>query len=183
MGPLHAGQLLNKDQFIAWLTGRVKEDEDGCWIWQGACANAGRSPRAQIGGKVFYVRRMLHDLMHPQKPLKEGQCPGSTCGKYLCCHPDHSIKSNRSKVQKGRVKSVAHRAAIAKSRRASAKITAEQVREIRQSTGTNEEIAAIYGIDDTYVSQIKRYEVWREYANPFSALLALGTASCTHCSE
>lgn len=163
---------MNKDQFIAWLTGRVREDEDGCWIWQGACANNGRSPRASIGGKVLYVRRVLHDLMHPQTPLKGRQCPGSTCDKYLCCHPDHSTKSNRSKVQKGRAKSVAHRAAIANARRANAKLTAEQVREIRQMTGSSRAVAAIYGIDDTYVSQIRRHEVWREYGSPFAGLLA-----------
>jgi hypothetical protein len=163
---------MSKDAFIAWLTGRVKEDEDGCWIWQGATANEGRSPRAQKAGKIFYVRRVLHDLMHPKTPLRDGQCPGSTCGKYLCCHPDHSIKSNRSKVQKGKPKSAAHRAAIAMARRANAKITDEQVREIRQMEGSSRQVAAIYGIDDTYVSQLRRHKSWKDYGNPFAGLFS-----------
>lgn len=158
------------DKRRAWLEERVIE-RDGCLVWTLA-ANNGTDPRTHANGTTVAVRRLIYNETH-DKPMRRNECAMVQPECCECCvHPDHIRKVARKDVQKGRKHNMDHAIAIAKARRAQAKLTQEQVREIRASTETYPVLARRYGIDQSYVGYIKAQRAWKDYSNPFAGLLA-----------
>lgn len=62
-------------------------------------------------------------------------------------------------------------AKIAATKRAQmAKLTIEQVREIRQRTTTIVQAAEKYGVHPSKISLIRRHQIWREHSTPWAGL-------------
>lgn len=154
---------------LAWLQERVRES-DGCWVWQGALFRQ-REPRAYRDGKVVAVRRYIFNATH-QRQMRSNECGVVSCDTPGCVHPNCVKCVTRSSMQKGQKQSKEHSIAIAMARRANAKISGDDVAAIRASDEPIRKIAAQYGIDDTYVSAIRRQKSWKDYASPFAGLLA-----------
>ncbi|HIC6258803.1 TPA: hypothetical protein ACW4EL_001459 [Salmonella enterica subsp. enterica serovar Nagoya] len=82
------------------------------------------------------------------------------CDNPRCINPEHlvlgtQLENVRDMEIKGRGNHVSGE------RNGSAKITAEDVLEIRNSTLSNRKIAAIYGLSDSYISSIRLRKKWK----------------------
>ncbi len=111
--PPLAGSATSSSRF--WIVGSP------CWIWKGARNYRGYG-RCWNGTRVVTAHRFAYELIHGSNSLK-GLCGCHRCDKPPCVNPDHVFPGTASDNSKDRG---------AKQRaRALAKVTAEQVREIR----------------------------------------------------
>jgi hypothetical protein len=133
-----------KERFDAkWLLGK-----GGCWLWQDA-PGVGGYGRLNVAG----VNRVAHRLsweLH-RGSILSGLQVLHHCDVRMCVNPEHLFLG----TQPDNVRDM-----IAKGRQP-AKLTAEQVLEIRTATGTQKEIASRFAIGRSQVSRIKAQKVWK----------------------
>jgi hypothetical protein len=79
------------------------------------------------------------------------------CGNRKCCNPDHLYDGTYTDNRRD---SEAHGTAPIGSRHGQAKLTENQVLEIRRDKRKRKEIAAAYGISPTSVTYIKQGATW-----------------------
>ena len=130
---------------------------DECWPWKASTTRGGYG-KMKIGASVIGAHRIAMVL--------DGRAPKSRhalhrCDNPPCCNPAHLFagmdKQNvADKVRKGRV---ARGEGVA-----SAKLTAEAVRAIRNDRRIYREIAADYGVSATVVGEVKRRISWGHVA-------------------
>jgi len=87
------------------LYANYKENENGCWIWQGQAGKT--SPYGQIKafGKFVLTHRLSYELYNGKIP--EGMVICHHCDNPLCINPDHlfcgTMKDNaQDMIKKGR---------------------------------------------------------------------------------
>lgn len=160
-------------QLIDRIRSRCEEVGD-CWEWQGAVQQRSRSPVMRHNGKQQCVRRWLAEALGH---AVDGKVVTYRCRNHLCCKPEHlqvmtemELRKRTNKTQQ-RFMSMTRRQRVAAFKRATAKLTLEQVQAIREDARTQREIAKDYGVSQTTVSRIRRGEIWRNYTNPFIHLL------------
>lgn len=159
---------------IAHIKDRTEEVGD-CWIWQQGSTNG--YPQMKIQGRCCkLVRRMVVDL--DGRPAEPRQPVITTCGEMLCVNPAHLKATSTSDAamraaEKGAWKGKARAAKIASTRRANVnkKLDMDKAREIRMSNESGPVLAARYGVNRSLINGIKRGTVWKDYANPFAALM------------
>ena len=88
-------------------------------------------------------------------PVPEGLCVLHTCDQPGCINIEHlwlgtRADNNRDRARKGR--------SASGKRNGKAKLSADQVADIRRDTRTSRIIAAAYGVSKTHVKAIKRGE-------------------------
>lgn len=161
-------------ELMDWLEARVVRDDD-CLIWTHSMR--GSVPQACLplegGGRgTVNVRRVLWTARVGRPPRKDYVIVCS-CESEGCVNPEHLKEITRSQLLAGRRKSLAHKLALARSARAGkrAKLTPEQVREIRHSDEPQREIAARMGVTPGHVSGIRLNKWCRDAnGNPFAGL-------------
>jgi predicted XRE-type DNA-binding protein len=159
---------------IERITKHVVEDGD-CWNWTGALQSCGVTPTMNYKRKVGAVRRFIL--------LERGPAPAGrpiatyTCGNPLCVHPEHTDWSKRKAVQQRTTQEQGHQnnavrnKKIADKARQRGKLTLELAQQVREADGTQDEIAARFGVSQATVSVIKLGKTWRSYTNnPFAGL-------------
>ena len=144
---------------LSHLLGKCREDAD-CLLWTGSLSHSSGHPK--YNNKA--ARRLVYEL-------SKGQIPAAnyvtvTCGCATCLNPDHLRLTTKSEIT-----AKAHscptvkakkRVACAVAHRKTGKLTMEKAREIRASTKTCDELAQLYGVDRTRISQIRTNKAWRE---------------------
>lgn len=149
-------------------------EEGDCWLWQGAMDKG--TPRAKVGGKMVYVRRLVLELKG--KKIHTGMRATTTCGDERCVNPDHVVASTPSAInaavarRTGFARKAARRAKISAAKRKNSHVTPEMVAEIRSSDGTGRAIAARLGLHASTVNDIRAHRTWVDYSNPFFQLAA-----------
>jgi hypothetical protein len=145
-----------------------------CWEWTGAVQPHGATPTMRHNGRVTGVRRFLALDMGIDVNKK---VVTHKCGNPLCVNPAHITVITRNKLQKRiakernyltnplRMKNIADKA------REKSKLNLDIVAQIRAAEGPQRVIAAQYGITQATVSCIKTGRTWRDYSNPFAALV------------
>jgi hypothetical protein len=132
-----------------------------CWEWQA---------RAEINGYGTFtvrsgVQRLVHRLayeIHAGEPPPKGLVVRHRCDNPKCVNPDHlelgtHAENMRDKVSRGRQ--------VRGERSPSAKLTEDQVREIRSAPeGQGRTLARKFGISNTQVSKIKNGHAWQHVA-------------------
>lgn len=124
---------------------RTIENENGCWIWQGATLG----PRHEYGycgyaGKTSVTAHRASFMVF-NGPIPDDLCVLHTCDVPLCCNPEHlflgSIAvNNADRFAKGRYKT---------------KLSSSQVLEIRAAINiTQAALALKYGVSREYINQI-----------------------------
>lgn len=171
--PIHPSRLSESelrcalpDLPLSVLMAHVRDDHAGCLIWVGA--KAGNVPQIRVGYRLWSMRRLLWELT--QGPIKSGQQIGVSCTEPLCVHPDHLVSRTRSKLQKGRPRTVETKIKISMAKRASSKLTMAMVRAIRASDLLNSEIDRQLGMSAGYASRIRLGRAWADSASPFAGL-------------
>lgn len=75
-----------KSQHIDWLLSNHKEDERGCWIWQGGMTNTWYG-RIKWENKSTVVHRVIYEHLHGK--LNRTQFVDHKCSVRMCVNPDH----------------------------------------------------------------------------------------------
>lgn len=135
------------DVFEAYVIRR-----DGCWGWSGGTDKNGYGV-FMFRGKQY--RAPSVSLALDGRPVPRGMYACHHCDVPVCTRPDHLY-----------VGSPAQNAADAKSRGRlrpgrKAKLTPDQVAEIRSASGNHRAIAEQYGVSRAAVSLIREHKTWR----------------------
>jgi len=129
--------------------------DDGCWLWTGDMLTSGYG-RYRVGEYDCRSHRMAWEIM--RGPIPDGLHVLHKCDVRNCVNPGHLfLGTNDDNI----------RDAIKKGRNARgeinghAKLTEEQVRQIRADNRSLKNIGASYGIAFTTVAHIKKNRTWR----------------------
>ena len=118
----------------------VDRTGDGCWLWQAARDKQGYGLFTRDGHKQIVAHRMAYELTYG--PVDAGTRILHRCDNPPCCWPQHLFPgtdrdNSDDKVAKGR-----H---LKGEQIAKAKLTEEQVREIRHLAATGTPVASLAG--------------------------------------
>jgi hypothetical protein len=131
---------------------------DNCWIWVGYTfpCKGERRGRINVKGKLILVNRLSYQLY--VGPLQDSDCVLHTCDNGLCVRPDHLYIGDRSDNARDRVER--NRSAMGE-RNGNAKLTADDVVEIRRSVDGNRELARRFHVTHKTIAQIRNNETWK----------------------
>ena len=128
-----------------------KDPVTGCWIWTGCKIPSGYG-QIQAGGthKMLSAHRVSYELH--KGPIPDGLLVCHACDVPACVNPGHLfLGTNKENMQdmlkKGRSKYAQGEAC------GTAKLTAEEVHEIRGADGLHREIAVRFGVSRSLVSR------------------------------
>lgn len=161
------------DELIERIRKHVVEEGD-CWNWTGALQSRSAVPTMNYKRKVGAVRRFI--LLEQGVDLGK-RLATYTCGNPLCVNPEHVAPASRRAVQVRSAKELAYqtspvlRKKLSDNARKRAKLTPELARQVREADGTQDSIAARFGISKAAVSAIKRGKIWKDYTSPFGGLV------------
>jgi len=141
------------------------DKSDGCWLWTAAKSSGGYG-QFSVGDRMQKAHRVAWELTHGPIPKGDGYhgtCVLHRCDVRACCNPSHLFLGSNAanvadKVAKGRQ---AHLHGEAHCR---SKLTEAWVTEIRAASGTQEVIAARFGISRQQVSKIRTGHSWAHLA-------------------
>jgi hypothetical protein len=158
-------------------SGFTPEPNTGCWLWAGSVSPCGRG-KFMIGRKNWSVHRLAYTLV--RGPIPEGKFVCHSCdnGGIGCGNPDHlwigtAKENSQDAVRKGRMASGdrsgtrLHPESYAKgAKHANAKLTPEQVRDIRarsfSARGDLARLARELGTSATAISHARDGLTYRE---------------------
>lgn len=151
--------MIDSDRF--W---RDVEKTDGCWLWTGARTSDGYGS-VRVEGRMVGAHRVAYELAHGAMPT--GTSVLHTCDVRSCVRPDHLFLGTqednvRDMVAKGR----ANLTGIRGERHHDAKLTADDVREIRRMHAAGEggymRLAKRFGVRRTSILKIVRRQTWKD---------------------
>ena len=123
-----------------------------CLVWDGYVTKWNQ-PRVRRGGEWLLGSRIAYE--HVYGLIAEGVQVLHTCDNPRCLNPFHLFEGTQKDnmidaAQKGRL-NLSKRG----ERHPAAKFSDELIERIRKASGTNREIAALYGCTHQYVSELK----------------------------
>lgn len=151
------------------LWGRIDQRGPGeCWEWTGNRSVRGYG-QLRVDGRTVRAHRLAYELTHG--PIPPGLMICHSCDNPPCCNPAHlwagtARDNNHDMVAKGRHRRRADEsnAKFARGEKhGSAKLTATDVRQIRQRVSDGErqaKIAREFGVGKDLIWQIKERRIW-----------------------
>jgi hypothetical protein len=135
----------------------IPEPNSGCLLWLHGLTAAGYA-RLRVNGVEVYAHRLAWELANGQS-IPTGMCVCHKCDVPSCINPDHLFIGTHADnmadmARKGRKVQVRGEAI------GGAKLTAENVRELRAAVGTRREIAARFGISTSHLDKIRTGQKW-----------------------
>lgn len=157
-----------EDITLDWLMARVIE-RDGCLIWAGHIGGKGKVPQVRIDYKLHSANRVVWEFANGRE-VPDGCRVGTTCGNDGCLHPDHLKARKVGTLLKGKPLALERKMRIAMAKRATAKLTADDVQAIRNDPRPAIELVQEFKAHHSAICRIRRGELWRDYSNPFAGL-------------
>ena len=155
--PMPKRPVATDDELWARIRARITVTPTGCWEWGG---KLDRDGYGFIGVKDvrWRVHRLAYKLHTGIEPTAD-QHVCHRCDNPPCCNPDHlflgtAADNAADRKAKGRTRYVLPPPARGEANHA-AKLTDDQVREIRDSTGPRTEIAIQFGVHPEYVTALR----------------------------
>lgn len=132
-----------------------KRGPDECWEWTG-CKREGYG-RFWDGKRMVQATHFVWEFHTGQKVLK-GMDVCHRCDNRVCVNPNHLFIGTR----KDNMRDCVRKERQARGRdHGHSKLTDQDVIQIRNNPGTQEQIATEYGVIRQTISKIKRLERWR----------------------
>lgn len=136
---------------IQRLINLAKEDDNGCWIWQGSCKVRDYGSFS-VDGKHELAHRVSYLLFKGVIP--EGMSVRHTCDVPLCINPTHlEIGTHKDNMLDRSIRG----------RHGMAKLTVEEVTVIKHDLALEiscSQLAEAYGVGRTTISDIKHGRTW-----------------------
>lgn len=157
-----------------WSKASVDEP-DACWEWTSKNRDRDGYGYFKVAGRMWRAPRYAFNLANPDAPIGDDEMVCHTCDNPPCVNPAHLIRGaalDNSADQVERDRTVTgdrhHTRRDPSTRRrgeanGSARLTAEQVLEIRRRYAAGEKqvpLAAVFGVSQPIISQIIRRKVW-----------------------
>ena len=135
--------------------------DDECWNWLGGVVERGHG-QFWINGKHVYAHRFAKSLY---ESVPDDKLVCHTCDNAGCVNPRHLYVGTHSDNAKDRIGTPSHyQPDNAGEKHGLAKLTEEDVIEIRASSLSSSEIARRKGVTHKAVSMIRNYQRWRHVA-------------------
>jgi len=140
--------MLDLDRFWSFVDVRGPND---CWLWTGTTT---RYPIYYQNNKQYYAHRLICEHYHGDM---SGLVTRHLCGNALCVNPAHlrpgtQAENNRDKVLHGTTNK-------GKSN-PNAKLTEQDVLDIRSSDKKTKVLAEHYNLGQEQIRRIKRRDMW-----------------------
>lgn len=125
-------------------------------------------------GKTILVRRAVWQDEYGK--IEPGKIIRMTCETPKCIYPGHMVMTTHQRLAKqmgalGKMSGPVRSAKIAAVKRAKyAKLTHEDVREIRASNETGRAMAKRFQVSEEHISAILLNKRWREFSSPWAGL-------------
>ena len=133
-----------------------KGNSESCWLCTLKKGDARGHKLFDTCGRVLYAHRIVFELTNGYLPNPPHEVL-HICGNPSCCNPNHLKEGTRSENVKQAYKDNPNlRKARQGSNNGRSKFTAEEILQIRLSTGTYESIAKLYNVNACTISRIKR---------------------------
>lgn len=116
---------------------------DGCIPWSGYILSSGYG-QVKVNGKKWLAHRLVYTQIHGDIP--NGLVVRHMCDNPSCVNPSHLELGTQSDNIKD---------CVARGRHHNMKLSADDVRAIRNDTRSSRKVAAIYGIDHKAVLNIR----------------------------
>jgi hypothetical protein len=131
------------------------EPNCGCWLYAGPIDDSGYG-RIKIVGKKVRIHKFTYEK--DRGPLPKGRLVMHSCDMPCCWNPDHlSDGTHKDNRQDAMIKGRLPRGEGAWC----AKLTNEDIKEIRLSNKTHRSLGEKYGVSSNLIGQIKRRKIWR----------------------
>lgn len=132
---------------------RVKKTKS-CWIWIGAKFPSGYG-EISVNNRSIRAHRFSYQIHYG--PIPDGKIICHRCDNPACVNPDHLfLGTNKDNTQD----MIRKKRGLVGEKNPCAKLTLEQVIEIRETNLPQRKIASKYGISQTMVGKIKRGTKW-----------------------
>lgn len=153
--------LPERETKLEWLSRNAGYDGDDCIVWPYGHALHGRGI-IQVGGKNRSAPNVMARLAHGEPPTPHHEA-AHTCGNGHkgCINPRHLRWATRAENEQDKV---AHGTLRKGEGINTCKLSPEDVRDIRRRLGEGEagaEVAALFGITNSHVSNIRLGRTWR----------------------
>lgn len=137
---------------------------DGCWLWIGAGKGNGYGSFV-IDGKSWPAHRAAYLIFNGAHPGEKDVC--HKCDNRACVNPDHLFLGTRREnmadcAKKGRIARGAKLGDRRGDKGPAAKISWEDVRQIRASSEPSKQLAKRFNITNDNINRIRRYDTWKE---------------------
>ena len=129
--------------------------DNGCWVWKGGVSNSGYGLCASEKKKTVSAHRASYEAFVGK--IFEGMIVAHTCDNRLCVNPAHLWLATHAENSADMVtkKRSARGEKCGKS-----KLTAEQIKFIRESDLSHRKLGAMLGVSHANIGYIKRGATW-----------------------
>lgn len=136
------------------------DNEDSCWLWQASTQAFGYGCIGTSKG-LSGAHRVSYRLYKGEIP--DGICVLHKCDNPKCCNPKHLFLGTKrenaiDRNRKGRGKFPVLRGEASPA----AKLTKEQVEQIRASSESHSSLSRLYGVVPAQIHRIRRGERWAD---------------------
>lgn len=137
----------------------VVKNNNGCWSWKGCHANPGYG-QFRYGMKKERAHRASWIIHFGEIP--KGKFVLHKCDNKICSNPEHLFLGTNLDNIKDMISKKRHPTIGIKNNTAGAKLTIEQIKEIRNSANiTNKELAKKYNVHYVTIGLIKNRSSWK----------------------
>ena len=137
----------------------VEVDEpDKCWLWQGNFSTTGlKYGRLNVNRKSYMAHRLSYEFL--VEPIKDGLLALHKCDNPKCVNPHHLYAGTHKDNAIDRATRKPNSFAVGE-RAARAKLTSDQVVEIRNDSRSCYKLAKEYKVSPSLISMIKNRKIW-----------------------
>ena len=141
-----------RDRFLDKVS---PEPNSGCWLWIGAMRNRGYGS-FQFRGGQWRAHRAAYEMFIG--PIPDGLFVTHSCDTPSCVNPRHlsvGTHTDNMRDMRGRDRS------LRGTRHRDAKLTEDDVREIRSSSNSQRTLAKRYGVHQGAIYLVQKRKTWK----------------------